>query len=56
VVDVAGLRDVVEGRLGHTEVLGEDVLGRVREPVSDQEGFVLGEVPVIEHQEEFAVL
>ncbi len=42
-VELVG-RDVVEGLLGHAEVLGEDVLRRVSEPVGEQDGRVLVEV------------
>jgi len=56
VFDVAGGRDVGERRLGHAEVLGQYVFGRVREPVRDQKGFVFREVSIVEHQKEFALL
>ena len=42
--------------LGHGEVLGQYVFGRVREPVRDQKGFVFREVSIVEDQKEFAVL
>ena len=49
-------RDVGERLLGHAEVLGQHVAGGVREPVGDQERLVLGEVAVVEDEQELAAL
>ena len=48
--------DVGEGGLGDAEVLGQHFARGVLEPVGDQEGLVLGEVAVVEDQQELAAL
>ena len=50
------LRKTVEGRGGHAEVLGEQRLRRMPDPVGNAEGAELGEVAVIEHEDEMAGL
>ena len=45
-------RQVVEGRLGHPEVLRQHLARGVVEPVGDQERLVLGEVAAVEHEQE----
>jgi hypothetical protein len=60
VKDVPGMADVgrqrVERRLGDPKVLSEHVAGRALEPVGDQERLVLGEVAVVEHEQELRPL
>ena len=45
-----------EGRAGDAEILGQHLVGRVLEPVADQERVVLVEVAIVEHQKEFATV
>ena len=49
-------RQVGEGRLRHAEVLGQHRAWGVLEPVGQQEGLVLGEVAVVEDEQELAPL
>ena len=50
------LRETVERRFGQAEVLRQQALGRVADPVGDAEGAELGEVAVVEDQDEVARL
>jgi hypothetical protein len=45
-----------EQRSRGAEVLGEHVVRRVLEPIAEQEGIVLVEVTVVEHEEELAAV
>jgi hypothetical protein len=49
-------RDVGEGGRGHGEVLGQHLLGRVVEPVGQQEGAELIEVALVEDQQKLAAV
>ena len=49
-VDVS--RQVVERRLRYAEVLRQHLARRVREPIGDQERLVLGEVAVVEDEQD----
>ena len=46
--------EAVEGRRGKPEILGEQLLRRVADPVGDAEGAELGEVAVVEDEDEVA--
>jgi len=45
-------REGLEQRLGQSEVLRQERLGDVAEPVGDAERAELGEIPVVEDQDE----
>ncbi len=49
-------RQTAKGGLGQAEVLGQYLARRMSEPVANQESFVLREVAVVEHQQEFTAL
>src|SRR5215211_3549567 len=54
-VDVSLLRrDIGKSTLRHAEVRSQHVLRRVREPVGQREGAVLGEVAIVEDEQELA--
>ena len=54
-VDLA-FREIREGRCRHSEVLRQHLGRRVPDPIADAEGAELGEITVVEHQHEQAVL
>ena len=45
-----------KGRFVDPEVLAQDLLGSVVEPIGDQEGLVLGEVAVVEDEQKLTAL
>ena len=55
-IKLARDRDVVEGRAGHAEILGQHLVRRVLEPVAQQERVVFVEIAVVEDQQEFAAV
>ncbi|ODS01198.1 hypothetical protein AUC68_12600 [Methyloceanibacter methanicus] len=48
--------EIGEGRLGQTEILGQHIVRRVTQPIGDRERAELGEVAVVEHQDERAAV
>jgi hypothetical protein len=55
-VEFARVRRVAEVRRRHAEILAQHVGRHVLEPVAEQEGVVLGEAAVVEHQQELAAV
>ena len=55
-VKLARIGNVVEHGSRHAEVLGEHVRWRVLEPVAEEEGIVLVELAVVEHQQELGAI
>ena len=55
-VELARIRHVAEVRRRRAEILAEHVRRHVLEPVAEQEGVVLGEAAIVEHQQELAAV
>src|SRR5438105_1861132 len=50
------LRDAIESALRHAEVFGQNFFRSMGHPVAEQEGRLLGEVAVVENEQEFTAV
>ena len=50
------LRHLGQGGLGDAEIFGDDVRGRVRHPVGEEDGLVFGKVAVVEDEHELGAV